>query len=193
MNKILILLLSLLISLSTNAQIAHQIEYCDDTYENVIYHFNNDPSLIYTFSVTNGVIESMNADNIEVRWNLSYGYGGLYIDVANMYGCHNEQYMYMEVVPCTETTIYVPNSFTPTENNVNDTFTAKGTNLSNYEMVIYDRWGEIIYITGNIHNGWDGRLNGKKCQQGIYVYQIQYDDNQNAKHSVVGIFSLIYY
>jgi gliding motility-associated-like protein len=56
-------------------------------------------------------------------------------------------------------TLFIPNAFTPNGDGTNDTFFPKGTGYdwSTYEMYIYDRWGEMVFHTRNINDGWNGR------------------------------------
>lgn len=70
---------------------------------------------------------------------------------------------------------YIPNAFTPDENNINDTWYPRGVGFekSSYRMTIFDRWSEIIYMSGDTDFGWDGRdRNGELCPAGVYVYKI---------------------
>ena len=70
-------------------------------------------------------------------------------------------------------TIYIPASFTPNGDGVNDVFMPVGYGLGEVRLSIYDRWGAMIF-TGNEHqNGWDGSSKSKPCEQGVYVYDIE--------------------
>jgi len=70
--------------------------------------------------------------------------------------------------------IYVPTAFTPNADGYNDVFQAYGEDISEFEMSIYNRWGELQYNSYDIANGWDGttRLSSKIAQGGVYVYKI---------------------
>ena len=70
--------------------------------------------------------------------------------------------------------LWVPNSFTPNGDGINDTFHPKGTQVENFSMKIFNRWGEIIFQTSSIENGWDGMINGELCGEGAYVFIITY-------------------
>ena len=69
--------------------------------------------------------------------------------------------------------IYVPNTFTPNEDNLNDYFLPVGYGIEYFNMSIYDRWGERIYKEEKATQGWDGKKGGKMCEQGVYVYQLE--------------------
>jgi gliding motility-associated-like protein len=60
-------------------------------------------------------------------------------------------------------TFYIPNSFSPDDNGVNDVFIPSGVNVDEdrYIMQVYDRWGKLVFETKDITKGWDGSINGK--------------------------------
>ena len=73
---------------------------------------------------------------------------------------------------------YLPNAFTPNGDGLNDTFGAipKYDYVNKYQMSIYNRWGQKLFETIDINNGWDGTFDGSKCMPGAYVYQIVYEE-----------------
>ena len=86
---------------------------------------------------------------------------------------------------------YVPNAFAP--DGVNRMFTPKGQffDFSLYEMIIYNRWGEEIFVTRDINKGWTGEVNGEPAQQGSYVYTIRFVDADGEEHRRKGTVTLI--
>jgi len=81
---------------------------------------------------------------------------------------------------------YIPNSFTPyRQNGLNDIFAPKGVGImpENYEMVIYNQYGQLIFKTNELFGGWDGSLpNGEIAPLGVYVYRITlYDFSEDEK------------
>jgi gliding motility-associated-like protein len=68
---------------------------------------------------------------------------------------------------------YVPNAFTPNGNGVNDVLLAFG-NAKYFEFSIYNRWGEMIFRSSKIAEGWNGYHKGKLQPYGSYVYKINY-------------------
>lgn len=71
-----------------------------------------------------------------------------------------------------EMTLFVPNTFTPNGDGLNETFGAKGEGIGWYDMQIYDRWGNLIFHSSNPNQQWDGTYNRKKAPEGAYVYKI---------------------
>jgi len=71
-------------------------------------------------------------------------------------------------------TFYIPNTFTPNNDGVNDVFIAKGTDLTYFSMTIFNRWGSFVYETNDIEKGWDGKFEGDDVPPGEFVYVIKY-------------------
>jgi gliding motility-associated-like protein len=109
--------------------------------------------------------------------------------VTNASGCADTTYI--TVVVEEETTIYVPNAFTPNGDGRNDFFAPVGTNINAFEMLVFDRWGNLIFQTNDIAKGWDGTFKGNKCQQDVYVWRITYSDSRSKKHKLLGHVSLV--
>ncbi len=75
-----------------------------------------------------------------------------------------------EVVPYMS--IYIPNSFTPNGDGLNDMFGAYGEAIKDFKMQVYNRWGQLIFESNNVTNQWDGTHLGQKVPQGSYVYKV---------------------
>ncbi len=90
-------------------------------------------------------------------------------------------------------TFYIPNSFTPNGDGVNDTFFAKGVNLINYNLKIFDRWGNLVYTTQDINAGWDGKANhgSNVAQQDVYEWKVSFTDVFGKAHNEVGNVTLV--
>ncbi len=72
---------------------------------------------------------------------------------------------------------YVPNTFTPDNNELNQTFKpifTSGFELSSYKLQIYNRWGELLFISHDSKTGWDGSYGDKIVQQGVYTWKIEF-------------------
>lgn len=90
---------------------------------------------------------------------------------------------------------YIPNSFTPDGNNFNQTFQpvfTSGFDAEKYEMLIMNRWGEVIFESHDPAEGWDGTYGGKIVQDGIYSWKIVFRDSiTDKKYSDSGFITLI--
>ena len=86
-------------------------------------------------------------------------------------------------------TMYLPSAFIPeSEIAENRVFKPIGNSISeeNYEMRIYDRWGQLIFVSLHPEIGWDGSINGHLAPQGTYSYQINYVDIEGKPNSRKG-------
>jgi gliding motility-associated-like protein len=77
---------------------------------------------------------------------------------------------YAEIIPPLH--LYIPSAFSPNGDGLNDNFGVKGEGVKNYRLLIYNRWGEIIFESTNPKQEWDGKYAGNKVEQGTYVYQL---------------------
>jgi gliding motility-associated-like protein len=111
----------------------------------------------------------------------------------SVHGCKDSVRHTVEVRP--EFTIYIPNAFTPDANGSNDIFTAKGDEITEFRMMIFDRWGELIFTTDDMTRGWDGTANGASriAENGVYVYKITVRDFEHRYHDFTGHVTLLSY
>jgi gliding motility-associated-like protein len=81
-----------------------------------------------------------------------------------------------------ELLVYVPNTFTPNNDVLNNTFKpilTAGFDRFNYQLLIFNRWGEIIFESLDPDIGWDGSYNGNIMQDGVYTWKIKFGILQN--------------
>jgi len=90
-----------------------------------------------------------------------------------------------------ESSLQIPNAFSPNGDLLNDIFEVKGRFLASYRMVIYDRWGQILFDSKNQNQGWDGRLNGKEIPTGAYPYRITGKDAAGKEFAKTGTVTLL--
>jgi gliding motility-associated-like protein len=74
--------------------------------------------------------------------------------------------------------LYIPSAFTPNDDDVNDRFRVYGEGILEAKIEIYSRWGELLYVSYDYENGWDGktRLGEKPVQGGVYFYKVFIQD-----------------
>jgi gliding motility-associated-like protein len=70
--------------------------------------------------------------------------------------------------------LWVPNSFTPNGDLLNDYFMPKGDDITDYQMMIFNRWGELIFQTDKMEVGWNGTFKGVAAEQDVYVWKVKY-------------------
>ena len=98
--------------------------------------------------------------------------GTYWLKVTNAHTCPNTDTINVKEQCPTE--IFIPNAFTPNHDGLNDVFAPLGYNITEFQMAIYDRWGELIFQSSDLNDGWDGKYLGKDCEVGTYVYLISY-------------------
>ncbi len=91
-------------------------------------------------------------------------------------------------------TLYMPNAFTPNGDQCNDFFSpfATSIDLEEYEMRIFNRWGNEVFVTHNINQPWTGIVDNKPVPEDVYVYRIFFRDKDHIIHEVIGNITLIY-
>lgn len=106
--------------------------------------------------------------------------------VYNQYECSDTSYGYISVTP--EFTIYIPSAFTPNNDFVNDRFYVKGVGIVEFEMWIFNRWGDEIHYSEDINEGWgaDVRDNERLVENETYVYVVEVVDVNGQYHRYTG-------
>ncbi len=175
-------------------------------FPNPIANFTVEPEAT---SIINPIISTLNLSTGADFWNWdfgdlssssaqnppphSYADTGAYLItliISTQYNCIDTAYHTIVIEP--EAVFYVPNVFSPNNDRINDTFTGKGIFIATFEMRIFDRWGNMIFISKNIADSWDGKANGgsEVAQQDVYVYMITVTDFKKRKKDYKGIVTL---
>lgn len=87
--------------------------------------------------------------------------------------------------------LVIPNAFTPNGDGLNDFFGISSPFIDQYAMVVYDRWGEIVFQTNDKNVGWDGTFKGKDLEMGTYIYVLQATTVENKPIDQTGTITLI--
>ena len=107
-------------------------------------------------------------------------YDGM-VTVTSSHGCVSTAPLHQVIEPVTE--FWIPDAFTPNGDGKNDTFGGTGVNVKEYEMYIYDRWGNMIFYSHDIEQKWDGKAHSGSdiAQQDVYIYKIIVTDYNGKK------------
>jgi gliding motility-associated-like protein len=189
MTKLLYIFLFITISCSAQNQI---VELCDD--QKIVFEYKalSTPFSNWTWNVyqDGDMIESSNNKTIIVRYSIP----GIYVIEAQIENlqCKSKTQMFeVLVIDCRVPTLYFPTTFTPNKDGINEIFTPVGTLIVEYDLIIFDRWGQIIFKTNNLEYGWDGTFNGSDCLIGTYRYYCKYKDIHDKKYNKVDNLILI--
>ncbi len=96
------------------------------------------------------------------------------VAVTNDHGCAADTAHRLEVQPTVY--LFVPSAFTPNQDGLNDGFKVHGTYIEEYSIAILNRWGNTVYTSTDIHQGWAGGQQETLIADGPYTYWIQYRD-----------------
>jgi gliding motility-associated-like protein len=99
--------------------------------------------------------------------------------VESQYGCLDSMEKSIKVIR--DYNLFIPNTFTPNNDGLNDVFLPQGVGLRLYEysLKVYTRWGDVLFVSNNPKEGWDGTINNKPVQDGNYLWQINISDKKN--------------
>ncbi len=163
-----------------------------------------------TTSITDPVVLATNLSTGAISWNWNFGDSltsslqqpsshtykevGSYtimLIVTSNHGCLDTVSRIVTIEP--DFVFYIPNAFSPDGDGVNDTFNGKGIFITEYQMKIFDRWGNSIFTSNDINTPWDGKVNdsSEPAQTDTYVYSIKLVDSKDRPHSYKGIVTLV--
>ncbi|QOR76405.1 MAG: PKD domain-containing protein [Thermoflavifilum sp.] len=119
----------------------------------------------------------------DTSYNTSHIYPatGVYeacLRVANEWGCEDTSCQAVEAL--INPLFDVPSAFSPNGDGVNDVFRVRGFGIAKFEMEIYNRWGQKVYESRDVNQGWDGTYRGKPQPMDAYAYviHIQFTDGR---------------
>jgi gliding motility-associated-like protein len=99
--------------------------------------------------------------------------------VVNAAGCTDEITHIVKVEYGSE--YYIPAAFTPNNDGKNDVFKVEGSEILDFNLVIFDRWGHEIFSSSDITKGWDGKspVSAQPVPEGVYVFRVEMKNKQN--------------
>ena len=100
--------------------------------------------------------------------------GDYWVEVSNeCETVHHDFTVINEFTPLTDF-LYIPNAFSPNGDFINDEFKVEAAvPIVEFEILIFDRWGNNVFGTKDIHKGWNGKLKGRKSHIGVYVWWLR--------------------
>jgi gliding motility-associated-like protein len=115
-------------------------------------------------------------NNVNYIYN-EEGYFTVTLIAYNELGCADTAFMNVEIK--NPLLFFVPNSFTPDGKNYNELFVpimTSGFDPWDYELSVFNRWGELVFLSQHPEKGWDGKYGGMLCPEGPYIWQIRVRD-----------------
>jgi len=119
------------------------------------------------------------------------------IMVSNGGGCSASDTVTVTVL-CNSTNVFIPNTFSPNGDGVNDVFYPRGTGLYSIKSLrVFSRWGELVFGRTNmapndISQGWSGSYKGSRAATDVYTYVAEVFCDNNTLITINGTINLIY-
>jgi len=178
---------------------AYAADFCyDSTFVHVDVFERPQADFSYLpFDPLNGrPVEFYNAstgDISDYHWSFGDGTTSMEINPIHTYHVESSEMFNVQLIVtagaienCADTTLqqilvedhyayYMPSSFTPNGDGVNDVIAPFLADVFDYTFVVYNRWGSLMFFSNEIGSGWDGNdKNGKECEAGVYVWKLNF-------------------
>ena len=105
------------------------------------------------------------------------GFFKVTLTVENNLGCIDVYTKVLQVEDAFK--LFTPNAFSPNDDNTNDVFSIQYRGVKEFSIMIFNRWGEVLFKSSDMNDSWDGTFNGDKVQEGIYYYTAFGKDYKN--------------
>jgi gliding motility-associated-like protein len=165
------------------------LDLCSDIV-NQVYTAVDDRSSTYTWAVDGTIMPANNSLSLEFE-NITSTY------LIEVYGTDNNgcasDTASINVLANACQRLYVPNTFTPNGDDVNDVFAVKGLGVYDVDLSVFDRWGNMVFQTNSLSNPWIGNCNGGSyyCECGVYQWRMKYRDEKGFNQNKQGYVTLI--
>ncbi len=117
--------------------------------------------------------------------------GTYWLEATNIAGCRSKEFSIITMEDCLNR-IKFPNAFTPNNDGLNDLFKASVTGvLNNYSLVVYNRYGQLVFSTKDYTVGWDGLLKGREQNTGSFTWFSTYEFLNEKPASLKGTILLL--
>lgn len=113
------------------------------------------------------------------QWIIVKSIGDYFVQVIDYFGCPGNDDT--KVKRKCDALMFFPNSFTPNNDGINDTYVPKGLDVAEYSLTIYNSWGQAIFKTNSLATTWDGYYKNQASPSGNYIYIAQYKGFKNKR------------
>jgi gliding motility-associated-like protein len=175
-----------------------QIEVCTENQEYLQdYWVDVGVPSQYDWVVQGGeIINGQGTETITVNWlGVPYGLYGISVSVVSNAGCvGNSVSLNVDVDECSFDNVFVPNCFTPNGNEVNNEWGpvfAGDWDHTVYNMLIFNRWGGIVWESKDYLSMWDGTFKNKMCLDGVYIWKMECKKLNSVKEVMHGHLTLL--
>lgn len=138
----------------------------------MIHAIPDDPNLVYSWNPPLGLVHPDSANTVAAPTETTT----YVVTISSSSGsCEVTRGVTINVIDavCEEPDIFIPNAFTPNDDGNNDVCYVRGNALTEIYFTIYDRWGEMVFETTDLNEGWDGTFKGMDVDPGVFVYYLE--------------------
>lgn len=151
-----------------------------------IQNENKEPNAISTFYIQNRSFSNVNS--------LSYtfqdtGHFSIMQVIENQFNCKDTSYKPVFIYDVFE--LHIPNVFTPNNDGINDYFQVEACGVYGFKLEVFNRLGVAVFNSQQLANSWDGRIRGRKANDGVYFYKLQLVDFRGKTLNYNGTVTLI--
>jgi gliding motility-associated-like protein len=116
--------------------------------------------------------------------------GIYFLQVTDFNGCKSQALVNIELVDCS---ITFPNIFTPNGDGINDLWLLSVSKPLFFKVLVYNRWGNLVYESFSVGNWWDGNhfQTGEPCSEGVYFYIAEINSFESVSYSLTGNVTLM--
>lgn len=164
--------------------------------------------MVMSNSITEGLpISFLNQTQNGYGYTWLFGDGGTSYDIhpVHTYGAEGTYYVTLfatDINGCKDSItkpifiqeelyIYIPNTFIPDENRINDFFSGSFVGVEWIKIEVFNRWGELVFSSEDLDFSWDGKHQGVDCQSGVYTWKLFYRPNNLQELLMTGHVNII--
>jgi len=188
MKKLLYILLFILPVFMFSQQ---EIEICEGDDVTFTYSTSSNQMGSISWFLNNVLVRG--GTNLTIDWGeYPIGIYDIIVTFNSINNCPSEPvYFQVTTKECDQITMYVPNSFSPNGDNLNEIWLPKGFNTKDVNFYVMNRWGNLVFTSNSLDTGWDGTYQGKMCQEDTYIYILKWKDRRGRQYIDHGHLTLI--
>ncbi len=157
--------------------------------QSTILHAVSVPGVLFSWSPPDGLNNTTSPDPVATP-SATTTYT---VTVTDSTGCISADTVTVKIIGiyCDERDIFVPNAFTPDQDGHNDILYVRGQGISELYFAVYSRWGECVFETKSVKNGWNGTYKGALAAPDVFVYYLRVKCYNGAEYFLKGNVTLI--
>ncbi|MCE2789573.1 MAG: gliding motility-associated C-terminal domain-containing protein [Saprospiraceae bacterium] len=116
-----------------------------------------------------------------------------FVVVTDKNGCMDTAFVLVNVkqAKCDESDVFIPNAFSPNGDGVNDIFRVRSNFIEEMQLIIYNRWGQEVFNTTTLNDGWDGSFRGEELAPDAFAYYLKVLCVNGVEYSKIGNVTLV--